>query len=354
MLWAVNFAVYGANRKNAMKNFLLVCLLVCSMFLLGMTGNTSETVVVPNVEGISLELAAHVLRNAGLQPQGMSAAFSSRVSRQEPRSGFEVPVGSVVILLLEGQQRILNAGQASSTVTSQNSRTVIQSTRPPTTSQPVSVLQMWGTRVTVTPQDGTAANLQGQSQIQSGARQNSRQKLLYEPVQPRLSPYFVQNTTQRFYPAWYPKQFIPSSASSTPTVSTQFTTGVQSVSSPYTITVRPATPQHFTYTVSGGESGILSYPTPDSWSKGASSIQTQRPTRTGLIQTSTSPAVSVPNVARLHQQDAAAALMKASLLTGMPTFVDSAQVRSGHVVRQAPQARQLVPAGTQIQLWIAR
>ena len=325
------------------------------MFLVGMTGNSPEPVVVPNVEGISLELAAYVLRNAGLQPQGMSAALSSRVARQEPRPGFEVPTGSVVILLVEGQQRTMTAGQASSTVTLQNSRTVIQSTRPATAPQPGSVLRMGGTQVTVTPQyTSEYANIQGQSQIQTGTRQNSQQWLLYEPLQPRATPYFVQNTTQRFYPAWYPKQFIPSSATSTPMATTQFTTGVQAVSSPYSITVKPTTQQRMPSTASGGNVGILYYPATKSWSEGASAIQNQPATQAGLIRTSTSPAVSVPNVARLHQQDAAAALMKAGLLTGMPTFVDSAQVRSGHVVRQLPQARQLVPAGTQIQLWIAR
>ncbi len=329
------------------------------MFSLGMTGTSTEMVVVPNVEGTELELAAHVLRNAGLQPQGSSAALSARVSRQEPRPGFQVLVGSVVTLFVDGQSRIAsqppNVGLPSSTIASQNSRAVVQSSRTDTATPPLAAGQMWGTQVTVTPLDPNTATVQGQSQIQAGTRQELQPVLLYEPLQPRLTPYFAQNQTQRFYPAWYPRQFIPASASTTPTVMTtqqysQFTE--QSLLSPYTATVTQTTPQTFMPAASNANAAGTYYPALDAWSDGTSYIQTSKPV--GLIQTSNSPAVSVPYVVRLQQQDAMSALTKAGLLTGTPTLVDSAQVRSGCVVRQLPDARQLVPAGTQIQLWIAR
>jgi hypothetical protein len=86
---------------NYMKYFRVLSLVIASFCLLGMTGGQQQAVVVPNVEGVSLELAAHMLQNVGLQSEGRPAVLTSLVVRQYPRPGFEVLEGTVVTLFTE-------------------------------------------------------------------------------------------------------------------------------------------------------------------------------------------------------------------------------------------------------------
>lgn len=345
-----------ANTIHAMKYPLVLSLIIVSACLVGMTGGQQQTVVVPNVEGISLELAAHMLQNVGLQAEGRPAVLTSLVTRQYPRPGFEVYEGTVVTLFTEGQvspqTQNIDPGTSSVAALSPEPRIGIQSIQQQSYYSTQNPSLGGGTGVTVIPLDSAA--IQGQLRVQSTTMQPlNTSTIFYEPIQPRVSPYFVQSQTQRFYPAWYPKELIPSSASSTQGVMMIQTQPIncEQCYSAYGIGGIPV--YQPTATVSGSSS-IQRYPRVIQGGAGALSIDSGATTRVGLIETTTSPAVPVPNVVRLHQQYAISALTRAGLFPGPILLVDSDQVRSGYVVQQSPQARQLVHSGTRVQLWIAR
>lgn len=339
-----------------MKHSIFVCALILSLFSFGMKGGSQaqqDIVVVPNVEGISWELASQILHNAGLEPQGMSATLSALVARQHPRPGMELPQGSVVVLFPERANQVASqdvyTDTPSSITASSDPRIGVRPTMVPSFSPEDGTITE-RMAVTVTPQSQTTVGIQAQSHIQTGTMQQGQSTIFYEPIQPRLTPYFVQNQIPRFYPTWYPKKFIPATASQDPMAIMQQRqpTSIGQPQTVYTITVMPTTP------AATGQASVLYFPKVGTGQESIWAIQSDTPTRVGLIETSTSPAVSVPNVIRLHQQDAASALTKAGLLTGTVLLVDSIQVRPGYVIDQSPKARQLVPYGTQIQLWVAR
>ena len=88
-----------------MRKFYLCCILVLSVCTLGMQGSIDtpqETVIVPNVKGVTLEIAAKSLQAVGLQAwfQG-SSDLSAIVVRQVPQAGLELPIGGEVILLAD-------------------------------------------------------------------------------------------------------------------------------------------------------------------------------------------------------------------------------------------------------------
>lgn len=339
-----------------MKYGLILSVCVCSLLSLGLSGGSHEMVVVPNVEGISLELAGQMLRSAGLQPQGASAALDAVVTRQNPRPGFQVTVGSAVVLFFDNYDRAAatpppQGGVSSIQASGQPQPVVSQTAVAP---QPAGVGIMSGTQVMVTPTGPHAASLQGLSVVQGASGQFVRPVVMYEPVQSPVSPYFAPMQVRRAYPIWYPRQLIPSSATSASSVtSTQQQRGYtpQFIPAASTAAAAPGWRTPATGTTAGSMT-IRQYPALETGEDASYYITST--TRVGLINTTTSPAVSVPYVVRLSQQDAVAALTKAGLSAGAPKYVDSAQVRSGSVVKQSPPHRQLVPAGTQIQLWLAR
>ena len=95
------------------------------------------------------------------------------------------------------------------------------------------------------------------------------------------------------------------------------------------------------------------YPKVGTEPEGVVGIQAVSPQRVGVFETSVSPAVSVPYVLRLRQEDAVVALQKMGLAVEIFQIEDP-QVRPGLVVKQFPAARTLVPAGTKVQLWTAK
>jgi hypothetical protein len=337
-----------------MKYFRVLSLVLVSFCLLGMTGS-QQTVVVPNVEGISLELAAHMLENVGLQSEGRPAVLTSLVVRQYPRPGFEVFEGTVVTLFTEeqSQPQSRTPRTSSTTILSPKPQISIQSTQSFPTSSVQGPFVGGGAEVTVIPIDSSV--IQGPAYVQSPMVQpQNTSTIFYEPPQPRLSPYFIQNQTPRFYPAWYPKQFIPSTAPSTQGIMSVYAQSApfQQTASPYT--VLQLSPQYRSTAVTPGQSSIKRYPSIVQGGRGTIFVDSGTTTRVGLIETTTSPAVPVPSVVRLRQQYAVSALTRAGFFPGTIVLVDSDQLRSGYVVQQWPQARQLVPSGTRVQLWIAR
>ena len=92
-----------ALQYKIMRDVYICCIIVLSVFTLGMQGtvNTQQnTVIVPNVKGITLEVAAKILQTAGLQAwfHG-SSDLSAVVERQVPQPGLELSVGEAVILI---------------------------------------------------------------------------------------------------------------------------------------------------------------------------------------------------------------------------------------------------------------
>jgi beta-lactam-binding protein with PASTA domain len=311
----------------------------------GSIDTPQETVIVPNVKGVTLEIAAKSLQAVGLQAwfQG-SSDLSAIVTRQVPQAGLELPVGGEVILLADStvkttlnvigtesrgqtpsvppQPGILTEGVSApigtTTVTSSNIATNVSVTPSQTTWQTSKVLAY------------PASASEGKSTI------------FYQPPQRPISHYFVANTKPRFYPAWYPKRFL-TVVSPQGAASTQQAEGMTITAQPQAVDQTKSQfnlawyPKVFVSQEGVQESGVLS----------------QSDRQVGVFAVSTTPAVPVPNLLRLRQEDAAAAIKKAGLAVGNISRMQSSQVRPGLVLQQIPRARAIVPAGTEVQLWIA-
>jgi len=341
-----------------MKNFSLFGLIVLSICSLGMTGVVNpqpDTVIVPNVEGVTVVAAAKMLQTMGLQPLfRISTGLSAIVVWQDPRPGVSLPAGGEVIL---------STGTLPKTTTaSTGTRTLQQipaiAPQPGTPATGVSTSNVTGTpglntslKVSVTPSQSPQGN---QVLAYSVSRSGGQAQILYQPPQPRLNRYVVADTTPRFYPAWYPKQFLtqvnPPATSSVP----------QSES--MRITVWPQVPQQpavSPYVVPSPEPRfyLAWYPREFASPEGSQSqIAVSQPyvqQRVGVLAISTTPAVPIPYLLRLYQQDAITAITKAGLSIGNIIRVQSAQVGAGIVLKQSPQPRALVPAGTPVDLWVA-
>lgn len=298
---------------------------------------SQEAILVPNVEGVTVAIASQTLLDAGLMPRYSSAVQSSAlVIRQDPRPGASLMSGGEVVL--------------STSLAEETSRTLSE------LQSPVYAISAAPSEVTVIPQRmyvqsaPVTQTVPGQGQLL--ALPDGQGTVYYEPPQPRLSPYFVQNTTPRVYPAWYPRQLLPQSTFQQQSVAvqaTQASSGVQGTPWTYQITVAPGD-SSFSQArypkVGGAQDGYTI--------KGYGGTTQASSPQVGLLATSSNPAIAVPNVLYLSLSDAIAALNLAGLLAGNPTYIDSPQGRSGVVVNQVPPARTLAPAGTVIQLWIAR
>lgn len=341
-----------ALAMNIMKYFLSVfSIILLSFFSLGMTGSVDTQqgiVIVPNVEGITVEMASTILWNAGLSPLlSTTAETSALVIRQDPRPGFSLKAGGDVLISTEVTRENDQQPQAQITSTD-GSRGIPSGQRNPmTTTGGVTV--SGGTQYMVTPTQSTG---QTQSAGQTGHVQSlpewGQSTIFYQPAQPPVSPYFVQQTTPRFYPAWYPRQFLPEGASPSGIQGTPGSAPVQSQTPYQTTTVTPREP----------DAPLVFYPKVGfDQDEGSMSIFGGQPGGTkpvGVFATSTRPAVLVPYVLYLSQADALAALTKAGLLVGDIAQVESLQFRPGAVMKQFPEARKLVPAGTRVQLWFAK
>lgn len=318
-----------------MRNFYLCCIIVLSVCALGMQGSIDtpqETVIVPNVKGVTLEIAAKSLQAMGLQAwfQG-SSDLSAIVTRQVPQAGLELPVGGEVILLADSTVKTtlnvldteiptegVSAPSGTTTVTSRDRATNVSVSPSQTTWQTSEVLAY------------PASAPEGKSTI------------FYQPPQRPISHYFVANTKPRFYPAWYPKRFL-TVVSPQGAASTQQAEGM-------TITAQPQAADQ-----TESQSNLAWHPKVFVSQEGVqeSGVLSQSDRQVGVFAVSTTPAVPVPNLVRLRQEDATAAIKKAGLSVGKISHMQSSQVRSGLVLQQIPRARAIVPAGTEVQLWIA-
>jgi beta-lactam-binding protein with PASTA domain len=435
-----------------MKYFTLVCVFISMLSLsaFGVTGDMQSSqhmIIVPNVEGVTLEVAAFLLRSAGLQPQLPAAAQSAVVVRQDPRPGFRLAPGSSVVLstdLVAQQPRQIVSVDSQRSIVAVNSGSQIASgPGTPASNMPQGqAFLTGGTMVMVTPQQPTIGQQNQQSiqgtalspptyarvvqnqipgsslawypkQFLSGAPQGSM--TITTPSQPSATMTQTQTANSRlaWYPkqflagtapqnpgtmarpsqqstimipnqpssplAWYPKQFlqgtapqgsmaITTPAQPAPIITQTQTSGSylawypkqflpQTASHQSTITVQPlhtsSTMQVDSATIPR-QSTVQYYPSVAEIQGASSSVTSTSTVRVGVYQASLSPAVLVPNVIRLSQQDAAAAIARVGLSVSSVTFVDSAQVRSGYVVRQSPQGRRLAQQGGAVHLWIAR
>lgn len=344
-----------------MKTFVYVCAVVFGIAALGMTGTVNtgrNTVIVPNVEDVTVQVASEILHNAGLYPDIPAAAdLSSLVTRQHPRPGEMLAPGGKVVLFTK---------EASSTIT-----TTVPGVPAVPTPAPGSYGISPGESGISAYGPGTVTPTQPTTQSNQPVVTGGQSTILYQPPQPRVSPYFVQDTVPRFYPSWYPRAFL---VPATPQASSQALSS-QTLSQPvvsdgyaqpmYYITADEAASYIGQPSSSTTETSRITaipvisvdpdlrYPKVGPEPEGWMGIQGITPQQAGVYETSAFPALSVPYILRLRQEDAVAALTKAGL--AVEVFqVDDAQVRPGLVVNQSPAARSLVPAGTKVQLWIAR
>ena len=373
----------------------------------GVTHAQEENIIVPNVEGVTLKVAAQILRTAGLQPrlQNASIASSAIVVRQEPRPGFALSQGSEVVLITDvasqtiqrtGESRALQrpstgvsparaktSVQATSKISPTIQQTNIQTTPATSGGTPIKIT---GTGVYITPQMTTQ---QPQYTTSTPSRVLSVQQSQ------------VATTSTSRYPVWYPKAYLPASQAQSTQVQSavsrtqtqQITTYQQPYSntrisvSPYVIaTTSPLqldegwfyTPQNNrgiqqqvysssnTYAYSGSsmyssqQGRIITqqvvYPyTQTSYPYTQTSYPYSYPytQRTYIQYQPTTGAIPVPNVMNLRQGDAVIAIQKAGLRIGSITRVQNSQWRAGLVMKQLPRSRAIVSAGTQIHLWIA-
>jgi beta-lactam-binding protein with PASTA domain len=329
-----------------------------SMCSLGMTGvgNTRQNaVIVPNLEGITVEVATKILQTMGLQPQlQASSNLSAVVVRQDPQPGFSLPIGGKVLL---------STGTQTGTTPELSGTRTLQHI-PPASSQPrtvvgaISTSNVTGIPVTTTRTNVSAAPVQtfqqGSKVLAYSNVQGGYSNVLYQPPQPAVSQNFVADTTLRFYPAWYPRQFLnpvsPQGSGSQVQAGSMSVTGQPQVTSQ-----SPVSP----YGVSDTEprSYLLWYPKTflpqESSQDSVFVVQSDQPQQMKVLEVSTTSAVPVPNLSRLRREDAVVAIRKANLIVGNITQVQSSQMRPGIVINQSPRARAIVPAGTQVHLWIA-
>lgn len=348
-----------------MKNIYRLFFIVVFVCFLGITEGIHAqqgNVIVPNVEGITLEVAAQLLRTTGLQPrmQGTSAP-SGIVVRQYPRPGFSLAAGSEVTLST-GAVTIKAFPEIS------GSRALQQPTAP-SGSRGVSNVTATGT-IIVTPMKNIGTETSVASQTTSPQPyqtmmyqepQEAQFTIFHHPQQAPANKNLLADTRPKKYPPWYPKEFLTQGSSQSmaarqPQAQRSGTSGQMQ-----------ALPQN-----SGGAS-ILVDTTPQ-WYVGwyypqkwmpqsnysTSSIPAQPSTppvqetyTQAQIQPPATGSVPVPNLMRLRQQDAISAIRKAGLSVGRITHVQNSQWGGGLIMKQSPRARAIVQAGTQVDLWVA-
>ncbi|MBD3309339.1 PASTA domain-containing protein [candidate division KSB3 bacterium] len=341
-----------------------------------------QNVVVPNVVGITIEVAAQILRTVGLQPRFQGTHDGTTlVVQQDPQPGILLTAGDEVTLMTTGGVSLQGWQDGGA-----------QTPQPPST-QPLSsgasvsaaTLRNPGTGVSVTPlPSGQQTYRQVPRAAQYLSSQESTFTIVHQPQQLPASRYFAADMRPKKYPAWYPKAFLNQAhVSSQHQVAGQAypqtvvrqgyyaTQGIPSGSGTYvtpygtTDTIQSAwyagwyAPQQGMYssssyvrphvsTYSYSSQPMTSYSTPGYYSSPSYTSyepQSYTPTAAG--------SVPVPNIMRLGQDDAVIAIQKAGLAVGSITLVPEAQARRGVVIRQSPQARAIVPAGTPVHLWVA-
>lgn len=305
-----------------MKKTLICWCIALLIAASGADASAQENVIVPNVSGIPHDVAAHLLRIAGLRPiVKFDAQRSLIITQQQPKPGTLVIAGSDVIL---------------STGAAAEAQAAIQS---------MQAVQPETSYVTVIPQNEPVRSVTVQAAPQ--------------PVTQQSAP----KTTSGL--PWYPKKFLsPSSDVQTPNLlrSRIMSSGGQSNilgATPYSqrqaqpVILRSARGWQEGWYVQGWEpnnTAAMNAPSTGNSSiqggDGRSSIQAAGATSSGDV-------VIVPYILYLSASDAATALYKAGLNVGAIVAVNDPQAQRGVVTQQSPAARSLVQRGTSVQLWVA-
>ncbi len=349
-----------------MKNIYLRFFMVVFVCFFGITEGIHAqqgNVIVPNMEGIPVEVAAQVLRTTGLQPriQGTLKA-SAIVIRQNPRPGFALAAGSEVIL-------VTSAVSTATVPEGRGSRPLPQSWAQSSGSRGMrsvtTVGSSGGTEVSVPPPTSSS---QRYPTTTYQAPQEDEFTIFNQPQQTPSSKYLLADTRPKKYPPWYPKEFLTQHSSQNMAAQPQAQdTGnqVQTLSQSSegsSISVGPMSqwyagwyyPEEWASQRNDSTSNVQV----QSNVQAQSSIQTQPTASSGQdvspqTQTSGTDIVLVPNLMRLRQQDALFAIHKAGLSVGRITRAQNSQWGVGLIMRQSPRARTIVPAGTRVDLWVA-
>ncbi len=306
------------------------------------------SVIVPNVEGIRQEVAAQLLRIAGLQPKMQGSIDPSAVVvDQEPRPGVSLPAGSQVALIAG---TVLQTTESSRTL--QISSSDFSGTSGITSLASGGAIITLGSGVTVMPLD-TSSQLTSRSIVSS----QSAQYGAYSQIQRMpVTPYFLADTRLKRYPVWYPRNHLPQAfpQDSQGTVQVRNTGQIQTFSDEDQMMSNVAPhwyggwyyPQAWTSqrraAITGSGTTIQST---------SSTIQNVQTVQIHTQQSSTG-VLPVPNLMRLREADAVAAIQKAGLAVGTVTRSQDSQWPSGLVMQQSPRARAIVQAGTKVHLWV--
>ncbi len=333
------------------RSCFFVCIVLLSVFGVIHAGNAQGgSVIVPNVEGIAQDVAAQIIRTAGLQPLLQSASnMSALVTGQDPRPGLSVAAGSEV-LLTTGEEVI------------DGPRTAPTMPAPP--AQPEQQIVTRAGEVTITPAAPSAQQPAPPAQhvVTAAASTTlavSEFRIFARPIQAPVTPNFLVDAKAKRYPPWYPKAFLSAGAA-------------RKIGQQTTIQATGATNQIAVFShIPARQSGMENVTPPwhegwyypQRWTKrgrtASSQVVSATPSRTPSIQSADvhvtqkiTGRVLVPRVLRLHEADAAYAIKKAGLKVGTITRVSHPQLKAGIVVEQAPQGKAFVEAGTAVHVWV--
>lgn len=300
-----------------MKKYLFFCGAALLMLVVVNAVSAENNVVVPNVSGIPHDVAAHLLRIAGLKPiVKFDQQRSLIITQQQPKPG---------MLVVAGTEVIISTGSSSESQIAVLPAQTVQ----PETSYVTAVPQQYDTARSVT--------------------------IASVPNQPVTTQRSSQATTGAL--PWYPKKFLgpaqdvqiqgilrnPASSSGTSNIlgATPY-----SQQSPKPVILRSVHGWQEGWYVQGWEPGKTT----------GNSASAENQILGGSGESGallTGEMAIVPPILYLPVADAASALRKAGLSVGSVVAVDDPQAQRGVVTQQSPSARSVVPRGTAVQLWVA-
>jgi len=303
-------------------------------------------VIVPNVEGISQDVAAEILRTVGLHPQVVhKRGHSPIIVQQEPKPGLLVPVGTTITVstaapataVVPGETQPYSQGIAASQETSSIQGHVpgVQSSVKSTSEGQATSYLPWYPKKFRSQTQPTSRVFR----IENLAHPSPRNILQANsaPGTPRMSVLVSQ--------AGWQAGWSISNGNSVPAVRSTPGTGYLLQAGP-----APETPRmSILVSQEGWQAG---WSTPN-----GNPVPTARSTpETGMTIKSTPEnsvaVISVPYVIRLQQRDASEALSRIGLAAHIIERVQDTQLKAGIVLRQFPVAGSVVPVGTYVNLWV--
>ena len=306
---------------------------LAGVLLLGARAEAQQTnIVVPNVEGISQDVATQILRHVGLQPRVQRKVNqTAMITHQDPRPGTLVAAGTEVVI--------------STAMLSQRSTDVTTSRGFPTAGAVTLAAPPASATILTTPSAAPQTTQATATVVQSTSRHTVFDVLARVFPEPQM------------YPVWYPQAFRRTS------------TGVSTTGSSSTFTSEPSTKILGVplYPVKTQQTSAFVPSADSAWStiSGSSTQSSATGPHTYYLQRSdsvtttfsaaasnNSGTVAVPPLLRLSQRDAETAIQHVGLQVGTVARVASYDAPSGRVLQQMPRSGQFVPAGTRVDLWI--